>query len=254
MRNAFVIARNDLRMLRRDPVVVITFIVAPLLTMGVTKRAAQAALNATGFPDANGAEQAVAGAAVLFAFFLVGYIGFGTYREHGWNTWMRLRASPTTPAEMVAGKAIVPISILGLQLVVLFAAGFLLFDLRVRGSFVGLVLVLLSYGGSLVAIGFALLAVCQSVMQLNALSNMSALLFGTLGGALVPVSTLPGWARFLAPATPTYWAMRGIRDVTLEHGGVADVVPSVVVLTALAAVAFGIAHRRFRVTDHKVWA
>ena len=45
------------------------------------------------------------------------------------------------------------------------------------------------------------------------------MLFGAIGGALVPLSVLPQWAKTIAPLTPTYWAMRGFRSVILDGAG-----------------------------------
>src|SRR5437868_9051419 len=52
--------------------------------------------------------------------------------------------------------------------------------------------------------------------QLNAFSNLGAMVLAGVGGALAPTSALPSWARTLAPATPSYWAMRGFRQVILH--------------------------------------
>ena len=41
-------------------------------------------------------------------------------------------------------------------------------------------------------------------------------MLGAIGGALVPLATLPSWVRRLAPATPQYWAMRAYRGVILD--------------------------------------
>ena len=54
-----------------------------------------------GVPNANGSEQVVPVTAVTFSFFLVGNVGFVIFREHGWHTWVRLRASPRSRLQQV---------------------------------------------------------------------------------------------------------------------------------------------------------
>ena len=128
------LSRHDLRLLRRDPVFLLVFTLMPLAFMAFTKDAFGAALEqANPGADLNGAEQVVPGAAVVFSGFLVGNLGFGVFREHGWNTWDRLRASTLSTPELLVGKATAPILSLLLQLGVMLGAGADLFgEQRVR--------------------------------------------------------------------------------------------------------------------------
>ena len=124
-----------------------------------------------------------------------------------------------------------------------------------RGSIGAFVLVAAALGVMEVALGFMLLSVCTSVVQLNALSNAGAMLLGGLGGATTPIEFLPGWAQAIAPATPAYWAMKGFRRVTFETGGFGDVVVPVAVLLAFTVLFAVIAVLRFKVEETKVsWA
>ena len=254
-RRSAAIIRQDLRILRSDPAFLVIMIAMPLIVMAFIKPAFQGALVNSGFEDANGAEQVVPGTSVLFALFLVGNLGFAVFREHGWNTWERLRASAATTTEVMFGKSITPLLSLLLQQTLLIGFGGFLFDLHLRGSWVAMVLVALAFGLSLVGLGFLLLAVCRTVMQLNAFTNIGTMVLGGLGGAITPITSLPDWARAIAPAVPSYWAMRGYRTVILEGGGINEVLLPVVVLCGFA-IGFGvIAALRFRVEETKLsWA
>lgn len=243
---SWAVARHDFRILRSDPVFLITMTVMPLLVMAFMKPAFGVAGAAVG-----GADHAVPGVTVMFAFFLVGNVGFGVFREHGWNTWERLRASRAAPIEVMAGKVVVPLLTLALQLAVLIGLGGVLFGLRVRGSMPALVLVAAAFAVCLVCLGLLLLAVTRTIMQLNAISNLGTMIFAGLGGALAPYSVLPGWARAVAPATPSYWAMRGFRSV-IAGGGLGDVALPVGVLLGFALVLGALAVYRFRYDEVKV--
>ena len=255
MSRAVAIARNELRILKRDPTFVFVMIGMPLVVMAFTKGAFKAALAAEGNTNTNGAEQAVPGNAVMFGLFLVGNIGFAMFREHGWNTWERLRASWARPAEVLAGKVAVPFAIVALQLVVLFTAGRWLLGLQIRSSLLGLTIVAAAFALALTGIGLALMSLCKSVMQLNAISNLASVLLSGLGGALTPLSTLPSWARSIAPATPSYWAMRGFRSAILAGNSLGDCLAAAGVLMAFAVGGAAIGLARFRVDETKVgWA
>jgi ABC-2 type transport system permease protein len=84
---------------------------------------------------------------------------------------------------------------------------------------------------------------------------MGAIVFAGLGGAIVPITVLPGWARAVAPVTPTYWAMRGFRAVLLKHDTLSGVWLSVVVLLAFAVFFALVAATRFSFEETKTsWA
>ena len=254
-RRSWAMARHELVLLRNDPSFAIVLTVMPLLLMSFIKPAFRYTLISAGNPHANGAEQAVPGMAVMFAFFMVGNVGFSVFRDHAWCTWDRLRSSPARPGEIIAGKLAVPILILAAQLTVLFVVGGALFGLSVHGSVAGVVLVAAALDLCLVCMGLALLAVCRSVNQLNAAANLGATFFAGLGGALVPLSLLPGWARTIAPVVPSYWAMRGFKSMILGQGGFGSAAIPALVLAGFTVAFAVVAMIRFRLEDPKVgWA
>jgi ABC-2 type transport system permease protein len=246
------IARREALLLRRDPGPLVILVMMPLAVMAFVKPAGRILLTSAGNHNATGAEQAVPGVTVLFSFFLVADVSYAFFREHGWDTWDRLRATSVRTVEIIAGKAICPLMTSLAQLVILFSLGAVLFDFRLTGSLLGLGLVAASLSLCLVAAGVALAAVCKTMMQLNAIANLGGLVIAGLGGALTPVEALPGWARAIAPCSPAYWALRGFRSVVLEHGSVSDVVGSTAVLLAFAVGFVLVGLFRFRVDQEKV--
>src|SRR5439155_13668702 len=131
----------------------------------------------------------------------------------------RLRSSPATSGEIMAGKVLPSLGLIAVQQAVLLSLGGLLFGLHVRGPLLALVVVAVALALCLVAMGVALAAVCRTAQQLNTTSSLLAIGFSGLGGALAPISVLPSWVRPIAPATPGYWAMRGYRAVILNGSG-----------------------------------
>jgi hypothetical protein len=128
---------QDLRMVKADPSFLIIMVLMPLVAMAFLKGAFAPAMAQLGVPNANGSEQVVPGTAVTFSFFLVGNVGFVIFREHGWHTWVRLRASPASTSEILAGKILTPVLSSVLQLTVLFGVGAPLYGLTVQGVGMG---------------------------------------------------------------------------------------------------------------------
>lgn len=248
------IAKHDLRILVSDPLFVIIGTAMPLVLMAFLKPAFRATLVVGGVSGANGAEQAVPGITVMFAFFLVATVAVSFFREHGWGTWERLRASFATSPEILAGKLMLPVALGTAQLMALFFIGAVVFDLRVRGAVIGLPIILLALEICVACVGLLLAAICRTVNQMNALANLGALLLAGLGGTLAPVTALPAWARTIAPATPTYWAMRGFRRIIIDGAGVGAALTSALVLVAFGGVCCLFSARRFAFDDQKEWA
>ena len=245
------IARHDLRILRRDPVFLLIFTLMPLGFMAFTKGAFGAAMGIRyANPAVNGASQVVPGAAVLFSGFLVGNLGFAVFREHAWATWERLRASHLETWELMIGKSIAPVLSLAVQLTVMLGVGGLLFDLHVRGSLPAFLVIAAMLAVMEVALGFMLLSICRSILQLNAATNLGAMLLGGIGGAVTPFYLLPTWAQRIAPGTPAYWAMRGFPAVVIDGGGFSSIALPVVVLAAFSIGFTVVAAMRFPA----VWA
>jgi ABC-2 type transport system permease protein len=233
----------------KESLVVLTLM--PLVMMAFFKPLARLALTPAN-PGANGSEFTVPGMTTMFAFFLVGFIGFSFFAEHQWNTWERLRSSSASNAEILVGKVVPAVGLCLVQQLLLFGAGYVLFGMRIRGAVIGVVLVSLALTLCLVAVGILMAALLKTQQQLNAISNLGAMILAGVSGALVPLNVLPGWARAVAPIAPQYWAMRGFRSTILEGGGVSTVLLPVGMLLAFAAVGGAIALARFRFDEPKV--
>lgn len=251
-RNCGVVCRNDLRILRRDPLPLFVLITMPLLFIGFLQPSLRSVLIEHGYRDVNGSEQTVPGMAVMFSTFLVSNVGVAFFREHAWNTWERLRASSLQTGEILVGKAVAPLLTAAFQFAVLFGVGATLYGLRIQGSLLALLLVEASFLVCLVALGLVVVACCRTLLQVNALSNVGSLVLAGIAGALTPSFLLPAWVRAVAPATPGYWAMRGFHDVIVDGGGWREALLPAGVLLSFAAGLSAVAAARFRVEAAKV--
>lgn len=252
MSTVIAVIRMQLRILRRDPWFLVVMFGMPLVVMPLLKTSMGLSLEASGFEGATGAEQVVPGQVVMFSFFVAGSTAFSIFREHGWRTWDRLRASAATPVQLLAGFALSWSLIHLCYQVALYSVGGLLLGLRPDLSAVPLLLlVMAAYSLCVVSLVLFAATALRTVAQVSALQNVGGMVFGGLGGALVPVDQLPGWARAIAPATPAYWAMKGHQRVLLDDGRLGDVLVPVLVLVAFASVFIVLAVRRFRLDETK---
>lgn len=251
LRTAGVIARREVRLLAQDPVPLVLLLVVPVVFLAFLKPMLWVSLIIEGYPGTNGAEQAVPGAAATFSLFLSGLVGLSFFREHGWGMWDRLRASSASTAGILLGK-VVPLYVFAVvQVAWLFAVGVVFFDLDLRGSAGAVGFLTLGVAASHLALGLLLVALAGTIQQVNALANLGSSLIAGLGGAIVPIYLMPHWVRTIAPATPTYWVMRGYRAVTLDGRGLSAVAGPTAVLAGFAVVLGVAALLRFKAGEAK---
>jgi ABC-2 type transport system permease protein len=93
----------------------------------------------------------------------------------------------------------------------------------------------------LAASGIALLVVgfTRNEEQAGGLTSIVAMVFAVLGGSFFPLSQAPEALAQLALFTPHAWFLRGINDLA-SNEGVAVILPSIAVLTAIGLVTGGL--------------
>jgi ABC-2 type transport system permease protein len=227
-------------------------VVFPLLLIGFLKPMFALALRTHGYPGANGAEQVVPGEGVINGFYIVGMTSFAFFAEHGWNTWDRLRASDATSLEIIIGKALPFLVVSASQFLIIFAIGIPLFHMHSYGPLTALIPLVAAFALCLVSLGVMITAVCRTIQQVSAFAFGGLVLFGALGGALVPLEVLPGWAHAVAPATPTYWVMRGFGSVILSGHSFSAIALPCLILMGMSLAFAAISLRRFRFSDSKI--
>ena len=249
-RRVQVIFRHQTRLLLGDPGALVLFLFIPLLTMVIMRSTQKASLLAAGYHDVTGAEQAVPGFTVMFAFFWLVFIGRTFFAEHGWGTWERMQAMASTP-ELMLGKLLPGFVVITLQMIVLFAVGDLALGLNSKGPLVSLVIVAPALALCVLSLTFAIVSFCQTLSATDAVSNLLMLVFAALGGALALTAALPQWAQTIAPAIPSHWAMEASTNVILKGKGFGSVIGPTALLLAFSLVFAVLGLVRFRPTDRK---
>lgn len=201
------LVRHNITLLARNPAQIISYVAMPMVLMLVLAPLYRAALNG---PASSGNAQAVAGQLVMFSLFALGIVGTAMLAERSWRTWERLRATPAHSVELLLGKALPACGLLVLQQVTLVGYGALMLRVRV-GSVPLLAAAIGSWALALVGLGAAVASLVRTHGELAVVTDVGALVVTCLGGALVPLPTMPGWASAVAPVSPGYWAMAALR-------------------------------------------
>jgi ABC-2 type transport system permease protein len=250
-RRLLIISRHQAKLLLGNPGALVIFVIIPLLTMVIMKSTQKAALLGAGYRHVNGAEQAVPGFTVMFAFFWLVFVGRTFFAEHSWGTWDRLQMMAST-TEVIIGKLLPSFIVITIQMIALFAIGDLVLGMNSKGPMLTLVILAPTMAICVLALTFALVSFCSTMSQMDASSNLLMLVFASLGGALALTTALPQWAQTISPVIPSHWAMQASTDVILKGDGFGAVIGPVGVLLGFAALFATLAAIRFRPTDRKL--
>jgi len=165
-------------------------------------------------------------------------------REHG--TLRRLLATPASRVEIVGGKVLGMSGIAAFEAAVLVGFGATIFHVPWGNAPLAVIAVL----GSLVLACTGLAITCSVLVrtrsQLSALAPVLTTALAMLGGCYWPLEITPPFMQKVALATPTGWAMFGLKNTVARGMGFSSVILPCAVLLGMAVVFYGIGLSRLR--------
>jgi ABC-2 type transport system permease protein len=231
-RIAAVVRHNTIIRLR-DPGQAISYVVLPMVLMLVLKPLYVKAVD-------GGATQVVTGLLVMFSVFAIAIAGSSITVERHWRTWDRLRVTRAQTTELLLGKTIPIFVVMFVQQAVLLVYGCLVIGLPVPRSVGYVALAVVVWAFTLLAVGAALATIVRSLGELGVITDVGAMVLSSMGGALVPLSIMPEWARIGAHISPGYWAL-SLMQAAIRGDGAAMLLPAGILLAlGLAAGAFAV--------------
>jgi ABC-2 type transport system permease protein len=171
-------------------------------------------------------------------------VGLLTMRRLG--LWKRLRAAPLSRAKLLGSRIASTALIALIVFAVIYAVAFAAFGVRVDGSVVGFVAVLIAFALLTASFGLLVAALGRTPEATRGLAILATLLLVMLGGAWVPSFIFPAWLQTISLFVPTRWAIDGLDAMTWRGLPLdAAAMPVLVMLGFTAAFAAG-AVARFR--------
>ncbi len=128
----------------------------------------------------------------------------------------------------------------------IYAAGIVIFGVRVDGSWIGLALVIAAFSVLTSTFGLLIASIGRTPEATRGIAILATLLLVMLGGAWVPTFIFPEWMQSLTLYTPTRWAVDGLETMTWRGGGLEAALPAVAVMLAFSVAFAGIAVACFR--------
>ena len=228
-------------------------LIAPLLDA----RSAGLALERAGAPTAFAyATVAPVQATGMFTFILPGILALallqlglmGTAtplmvaRENG--TLRHLASTPVSPVLVLVAQLLLRLLIGMLQIAVILGVAVLAFDLRVSGSLLGLLPVLVLGASMMIAIGYAIAGIAPSREGGHAIVMLLNFTMMFLGGVFF--STRGSWLDVASKLSPMSYLADAARQLTLGAGGALPLIVNLVAMAGWTALAVAIALRTFR--------
>ncbi|MHC5038648.1 MAG: ABC transporter permease [Planctomycetota bacterium] len=191
--------------------------------------------------------QTFSGTGAMFLLFGVMGAALNLVQERQKGTLRRILTAPVTKVEVLGGEAIFYFLFSMSQLVVLFVAAKILFDIPFHGSKGGLVLISGATGIAVTGFGILIAAVGKTERQISGISVLVILVMSCLGGSWFPVWMMPEFMQTLASVTINKWAVMGFEGATWRGFGFVEILwPNAVVLLGMGALFFSLALWRFK--------
>jgi ABC-2 type transport system permease protein len=183
---------------------------------------------------------------VAFAFFLIGQMASTLLIEKEEGTFRRLLSSPMPRASIISGKMLAYLIVVFLQVLILFAVGYAMFQMPLGQSPLALLLLTLALGLASTSLGMMLGALCRTSKQADRLGVVIGFVLLALGGSIFPLFRSEGLMGTLSRLTPSAWAIEGYMGLIGDSWTLMQTLPNILILLGFAAVFFGIAVWRFR--------
>jgi ABC-2 type transport system permease protein len=168
-------------------------------------------------------------------------------REEEEGTMEGIRVSPVSSFEFILGKLLPYILIAIAELILIVAAGILIFQLPFRGSFFLLFLFSLLFFVNALGLGLLISTLAKSQQMAWLLSMLTTLLPSiVLSGFVFPINNMPYPVQLITYLLPARYFIVILRGIILKGVGVSSLLEQVVCLTILGVVLMSASIIRFR--------
>lgn len=157
----------------------------------------------------------------------------------------RKATAPLSMARLVAGETLGRFTIAGSQALLIVVVSAALFSVGWGNPLLTTLALALT---AMVATGLGIIVanLFDSASSANGFAIMTGIVMAALGGAMAPVEIFPPVMQTVARATPHFWAIDALQS-SMTGGAIADALPALAVLAAMAGVVLSAAtwlHRR----------
>jgi ABC-2 type transport system permease protein len=187
-------------------------------------------------------QQSVPAWLVFSMFFIVIPLSNTFISERGQGTLMRLKSMNVSRFALITGKMVPYLFINAIQVIMMIAIGVHVVPffggtaLTLGDSLGGLVLIAAAVSFCAISLALLIASVARTTEQATTMGGVLNIIFGALGGIMVPKFVMPGFMQDLAIASPMSWGLEGFLDIFLRNGSASDVLSESLSLFIFGAV------------------
>ena len=183
--------------------------------------------------------------AIMFVFFATQYGALAIHSDRQTGTLSRLLAAPISPGAILLGASLASFA-LGLVAMTVLAVATTLLVHANWGTPLAVAALILAAVVAATGLSMLVSTLARTPQQAGGLIAMVALTMAAIGGVFLPLSQAPQAIVTISQVTPHAWFLRGIDILADPRAGLIDVLPSILVLSAMGVVlgAIGLARAR----------
>jgi ABC-2 type transport system permease protein len=194
----------------------------------------------------NSYSHSFAGMGVQFILLMGVDMAIGLLLMRRMGLWKRLRAAPLSRSKLLGSRIASTALIALIVFAVIYAVAFVFFKVRIEGSVIGFVAVLVAFALLTASFGLLIAALGKTPEATRGLAILATLLLVMLGGAWVPSFVFPAWLQKLSLFVPTRWAIDGLDAMTWRGLPMEAAVMPVLVMLGFTAAFTALAIARFQ--------
>jgi ABC-2 type transport system permease protein len=185
----------------------------------------------TYFKIPSAVQQSVPAWLVFSMFFIVIPLSNTFISERGQGTFMRLKSMNVSRFHLLLGKMVPYFFVNAIQVLLMIAIGMYIVPLcggtalTPGNSPGGLLLISASVSFSALSVALLIASVARTTEQATTIGGIMNIIFGALGGIMVPKFVMPGFMQHIANISPMSWGLEGFLDIFLRNGSISDVLP-----------------------------
>lgn len=190
---------------------------------------------------------------LVFAMFFVALPLSTTWlQERTQGSLTKLRSIGLSPVVLLAGKLLPYLLVNMVQVVLMLLIGIWVVPifggdaLTIGHSPFGLAIIALATGAASVSYGLLIANLVSTTEQATIATGATNLLFGAMGGVMVPRSIMPEALQHISLFSPMSWGLEGFLDILLREGGVQTIAPKALMLVGFALISLTLAGFRLQ--------
>ncbi len=161
----------------------------------------------------------------IFAmYFMVVSLGSNLVKERNNGSFLRLKTMPTSFVLVMFSKMLIYVMVAVLQVALTFSMGIFILPhlglptLTIPTNLLAFVTVVLVISMSAVSYALMIGSFAKTQEQANGFGAISIIIFGAIGGILVPTFVMPSYLQLAAVFSPLHWCLEGFYILFLKDG------------------------------------